>query len=751
MSLLTAIVLSRSPSRAGAAGTAGIVTDDDAYNVGETITATVTGGPAGATNAVGLYLPAGNPATDDPVDWKYLASNNQTLPGAGVASGAVTFSGLGQGSYVAHLLDEPLLDEPEITTPWVYPLLGDYTDDKQIIANGSVGSWNRVHWNCCGQSFVEIGNELIFVLEAGESWGTEEETAWDAGSAMDVFELEHANRARLGFWGTTDLFGSWSAKPNGARIVFDPTSTTNEIEQGTWHHAVALNPGGGYRMIFGGQRGAGATSVDIAIYYATSTDFNDWGGGATNPYTITDPAGSARIINDVSTFAGCDGAAGELAPGGLDWDADAGQWDITYIAKMLAEPEHWALYHAWGGSLTGLTAANSALLMNTHKNPMNAVRPTSSSDATAGANGQWYPGIIVNRGFGYKDVLAMGFDNQDGEFFTDCALIRIPITEPGTPYSWSNPGPTEILYRARDSLMSIPAGMQMMATLGVSLAQQRVALAYQQYRYGALQGDQQKQRLRHAPLVRSADGRPPYTPAAARFNGTSQFLSRASRMTGQASSSDVTFCVNVKMISLPLAGGEMYLWRFEEGTSYRFVVVINDAGIVRILGRTDAGTTILDLSATIPLVVGTWTSIVGSLTMASYGNSWLRIGGADAKPASAAVFTSGSLGFTDGVSMRFGAQDATQKFLNAEVADCGICIGWHVPLDGGAALNRYLAAPPNVLQHPRGDGRGLFPAIPHAFFSGSGPAFQTNLGKGGVWSINGGDLAVAASTPPGHA
>lgn len=637
------------------------------------------------------------------------------------------------------------------TQPWVYPLQADWGSDQQVIPHGS--GWNWVHWNCCGQSFMEIGGTLYFVLEAGVSWGTDQGTVWGAGSALSVFELEHANRAHLGIYTTTDLV-TWTPYASNPVIEFDPAGTPNDIEEGTWHHAVAYDPvNNNYVMIYGGQRGAGTTSVDIAIYRSTSSNLLSW-----TPNQITDPA-TSRIISDDNdnnsgAFAGISSNPGEISPGGLRWDTTLGRWDLVYLGKNLANPRNWALFHCWGSSLTALTGANSEDLITTIENPMSRTRPEVTTDT--GSYGQWQPGIIVDRGFGYIDVVAIAMDDAEGEFFTNCALVRFPVAEPGTSYSWANPGPTEVLYTARDTFMNIPAGMQMMATLGVYNTLNRIVLAYQQYRYGALTGQQQRQRMMHAPVVRTADGRPDYTPVATRFTAAnSQFLSRASQMTGQRSTTDVCGFMAIKMMSLPaVVGGEMVLWRFEEGTSYRFVMVVNDAGVVRILARNDGGTGIIDVSATIPLVVGTWTTIAFSLTTATasgFANSWIRIGGADAKPASATPWTQDALiGFTDSASMRFGAENATTKFLDAEVADAGLCIGWHVPYASGAGLSRFLAASPATLQNPRTDGRGLFPSIPHVFFSGSGTAFQTNRGKGGAWVMNGGSLTAAASAPPGH-
>jgi hypothetical protein len=85
-----------------------ITTDLTSYAVGDTITATAINGPNVATNAVGLYL-ATTPVTDQPVNWKYLASNNQTLPGSGAVSGTVTFptTGLAVGQYIVRLTDIP--------------------------------------------------------------------------------------------------------------------------------------------------------------------------------------------------------------------------------------------------------------------------------------------------------------------------------------------------------------------------------------------------------------------------------------------------------------------------------------------------------------------------------------------------------------------------------------------------------------------------------------------------------------------
>ena len=87
-----------------------IVVDKANYVVGDTITATVTNGPSAAANAVGLYG-SSVLVSAAPTNWKYLASNNQTLPGAGVTGGSVTFptAGLATGSYLVRLTDIPFI------------------------------------------------------------------------------------------------------------------------------------------------------------------------------------------------------------------------------------------------------------------------------------------------------------------------------------------------------------------------------------------------------------------------------------------------------------------------------------------------------------------------------------------------------------------------------------------------------------------------------------------------------------------
>jgi Concanavalin A-like lectin/glucanases superfamily len=86
-----------------------ISADSPSYSIGDIISVTVAYGPGDATNTVGLYQSGKNAAIDAPVDWKYLASNNQTLPGAGVAGGVVTIdtAGLASGNYFVAFTDIP--------------------------------------------------------------------------------------------------------------------------------------------------------------------------------------------------------------------------------------------------------------------------------------------------------------------------------------------------------------------------------------------------------------------------------------------------------------------------------------------------------------------------------------------------------------------------------------------------------------------------------------------------------------------
>ena len=112
MSLQVALLLSTSGGGAGSGGTGTITTNASTYAVGGTVTATVTNGPAGAQNAVGLYHSTDDPSTAMPLDWKYLANNARTpTPTAGIANGSVTISlvGLTPDTYDVVLTNVPFV------------------------------------------------------------------------------------------------------------------------------------------------------------------------------------------------------------------------------------------------------------------------------------------------------------------------------------------------------------------------------------------------------------------------------------------------------------------------------------------------------------------------------------------------------------------------------------------------------------------------------------------------------------------
>jgi hypothetical protein len=132
--------------------------------------------------------------------------------------------------------------------------------------------------------------------------------------------------------------------------------------------------------------------------------------------------------------------------------------------------------------------------------------------------------------------------------------------------------------------------------------------------------------------------------AAIDFDGTNDYLSRSSDLTGNADSKTFTFSM---WVYRPVDQTGYYYEARTTGGLYRFFVSINASENVRIVGKNSGGTTIFDFETSTKIPFNTWTHIILSIDLANTSNRYVYINDVSAS-AVYLTYTNNSIAFSGG-------------------------------------------------------------------------------------------------------
>ena len=224
-----------------------------------------------------------------------------------------------------------------------------------------------------------------------------------------------------------------------------------------------------------------------------------------------------------------------------------------------------------------------------------------------------------------------------------------------------------------------------------------------------------------------------YTANAVNFDGTNDYLSKASAFTGAADSKLGTVSFWFKTTSVDV-NRRIYI---EDPSGFR--VTLNNGQIV-IQGFNSAASNILilsTLSGTGTYNDGVWHHCAASWDMANASNRHLIMDGSS--DISVGAFTNDTIDYT-GTSLGFGAQHLGGEKITADIADFQFIQGTYIDLSVAANLQKFRTAA----------GKPADPALsgysPILLLDGDTATWHTNDGSGGGMTENG--ALTTASTSP---
>lgn len=582
------------------------------------------------------------------------------------------------------------------TTPWAYPLAASWTDRGAMFPSPQPWDYNNSPGS---QGFVEVGGTGYFYFEGGQSPG----------------HADWSDFAAFGLATSQDGI-TWTEHASNPLATFLPLGVgSGDIltAEGYFYHAVTILPTGQFICAFGGATATDPGDVKIDMFRQTSNDGISW--------SPNNAAGKALIAAwNQSGWVHNAGNSGynEICPVGLWYDVANSTLHMIYIQKTVAA--EWSLDHVSGTDIANLLGANSAAFLALASNPVEA-------------NGQYRGGAIVDRGGGVVDVLVIATNAA----FDTHALCRVPVLP---DYSWTAPGPIEILYYMQSDFSQ--TGWREGSVAFYAAA----SLAFMPYNVGGFCHS------RTAPAVRTTDGRLAYSPVSARFTSAStQYFEKTTALTGVASSQLVSFSCWFRAATLH---NGTVIRMTTAGAADRFIIYLLSDGRVDIVARNSSNVVILDIANAIGTAFSAntdyWLGV--SIDMTSYANCRIYLNNTDIKQASVGTqtfTTNGTIDFGGCTVCRVGVDSGTSFPLNAALADYGLLIGQRLDY-GSTPIRRRFVTASNELQNPEVDGRRLFGKKPIIFFTGNGTGFPVNKGSGGSFNAVTNGPLTNGSTPAGH-
>lgn len=230
------------------------------------------------------------------------------------------------------------------------------------------------------------------------------------------------------------------------------------------------------------------------------------------------------------------------------------------------------------------------------------------------------------------------------------------------------------------------------------------------------------------------------------FDGTNDYLSRASDFTGNADSKKFTICGWFANLS---NSGNNQIWIAGDftGGNAGFSVNTQFNGVVSISGSNAAGSGIMSglTSAVIPQST-TWKWLGISVDMSGTGKRHIYVNDTDASPTWS-TYTDDTFDLTKSIHYGGATNSGSGAFnlLNSDVAELWVGYGQYIDFSVEANRRKFITSSgkPTSLG---ADGSTPTGTAPTVYFRGDSTTFATNAGTGGAMTLTG-TLTDSATNP----
>lgn len=226
-----------------------------------------------------------------------------------------------------------------------------------------------------------------------------------------------------------------------------------------------------------------------------------------------------------------------------------------------------------------------------------------------------------------------------------------------------------------------------------------------------------------------------FSAPAVTFDGSNDYLSKASGPTGLADGTLGLFSVWVKIASNPASTH----WIINGGQSGRFQIQILTTGQLQVLGQRSTGAICLSLRTTTDICDGAWHHVLAAWDLSADANCLVYVDGADDTTLS--TRTNNPIDYATG-DMTIGTPTV---FLAADVAELYFTTEW---LDLTSSANREKFAKNGRPVKLATDGSLPTGTAPLIYLRGPASNWGTNSGSGGDFTVTG--AFTDASTKPSY-
>lgn len=237
-----------------------------------------------------------------------------------------------------------------------------------------------------------------------------------------------------------------------------------------------------------------------------------------------------------------------------------------------------------------------------------------------------------------------------------------------------------------------------------------------------------------------------YSPIAARFDGTNDYLTRGAGLTGAADSKAMTFSCWVKVGA---DGSTMRILRGVStvgGTVRRVAVSRETDNTLNVWCANATDTNILSLNGTTATIADGWVHVLISFDLTDTAKRHFYVN--DASGLSVSVWTNDTIDFTIADWAIGAVPNGTEKF-NGDIADLWFMPGTYIDLSIEANRRNFISEDGKpVYLGPNGN----YPtgSAPLIFLSGATSSWHTNKGTGGGFTVTGA-LTESTTSPSDHA
>jgi len=234
----------------------------------------------------------------------------------------------------------------------------------------------------------------------------------------------------------------------------------------------------------------------------------------------------------------------------------------------------------------------------------------------------------------------------------------------------------------------------------------------------------------------SMDGR--YRPNAVTFDGVNDYLTRGAGLTGVVDGKTWSGGFWIRTQGLP-AGPIQILGTSPNGA---MSIRMESNGKIKIVTQAADATEAGSFETSGSIRDDQWHHVLFAMDTASASNSRLYVDGVDALSNNSAQ--NKDIDFTT-TNVYFGANSTPAIYWKGDIADAWFDTGTWIDFSVAANREKFIASGRPVWLGP--DGSAPTGTAPEVFLSGATSTWHTNDGAGGGFTLNGGGLASAATSP----